>query len=200
MYIDGLLGRLKESGIGCYMGNSYVGGMGYADDIKLLCLSLNGMQQMVDMCFDYADVYNIKFNGSKSHMPLFNGRQCKDSQRTLIIDRVTIHCSESVSDLGHNVSINDKDSIAKSAQAIFWRSFNLLRSDLGHIYSFIKCNLFQQYCCPFYTAPLWSFSSEATEDICIVWRKALQMTWGLHPMSHCDILARLSNLKPLDVQ
>ncbi len=43
VYIDGLLARLKESGIGCYMGNSYVGGLGYADDIKLLCQSLNGM-------------------------------------------------------------------------------------------------------------------------------------------------------------
>ncbi len=136
VYIDGLLGRLKESGIGCYMGNSYVGGMGYADDIKLLCPSLNGMQQMVDMCVDYADEYNIKFKGSKSCMLLFKGRQCKNSQRTLSIDEVIIHCSESVSDLGHNVSINDKDSIAKSAKASFWRSFNLFRSDLGHIYSF----------------------------------------------------------------
>ncbi len=55
VYIDGLLRRLKESGIGCYMGNSYVRGMGFADDIKLLCPSLNGMQQMVDMSIDYAD-------------------------------------------------------------------------------------------------------------------------------------------------
>ncbi len=46
------------------MSNSYVGGMYYADDIKLLCPSLNGMQQMFDMCVDYADEYNIKFNGS----------------------------------------------------------------------------------------------------------------------------------------
>ncbi len=45
----------KESGIGCYMGNSYDGGMGYADDIKLLGPSLNCMQQMVDMCVEYAD-------------------------------------------------------------------------------------------------------------------------------------------------
>ncbi len=113
------------------MGNGYVGGIGYADDFKLLCLSLNGMQQMVDMCVDYADEYNIKFNGSKSCMLLFKGRQCKDSQRKLIIDGVTIHCSESVSDLGHNISTNDKDSIARSAKA----SFNLFRSDLMHIYS-----------------------------------------------------------------
>ncbi len=107
VYIYGLLGRLKESGIGCYMGNSYVGGMGYADDINLLCPSQNGMQQMVDMCVDYADEYNIKFKGSKSCILLFKGRQCKNSQRTLSIDEVTIHCSESVSDLGYNVSISD---------------------------------------------------------------------------------------------
>ncbi len=75
VYIDGLLGRLKESGIGCYMRNSYAGGMGYSDDIKLLCPTLNGMQHMVDMCIDYTDEYNIKFNGSKSHMLLFKGRQ-----------------------------------------------------------------------------------------------------------------------------
>ncbi len=75
-------------------------------------------------------------------MLLFKGRQCKNSQRTLSIDEVIIHCSESVSDLGYNVSINDKDSIAKSAKASFWRSFNLFRSDLGHIYSFINVNYF----------------------------------------------------------
>ncbi len=55
MHIDGLLGRLKESWIECYIANRYVGGMGYADDIKLLCLSLNCMQQMFDMCVDYAE-------------------------------------------------------------------------------------------------------------------------------------------------
>ncbi len=75
------------------------------------------------MFVEYADKYNIKFNCSKSHMLLFKGRQCKDSQRTLIIDGVTlrhtIHCSESDSDLGHNVSTNDKDNIAKSAKASF---------------------------------------------------------------------------------
>ncbi len=49
--------------------------------------------------------------------------KCKDSQRTLIIDGVIIHCRESVSDLGHNFSTNDKDSIAKSAKASFLEKF-----------------------------------------------------------------------------
>ncbi len=177
-----------------------LGDMGYTDDIKLLCPSLNGMQQMVDMCVDNADEYNIKFNGSRSCMLLFKCRQCKNSQRAVIIDGVTIHCSESVSELEYNVSTNDKDSIAKSAKASVWKNFNLFRSDLGHIYSLIKCKLFQQYCCSVYGAPLWSLNSEATEDICIAWRKALRILWGLHTMTQCDILAGLSNLKPPDVQ
>ncbi len=71
---------------------------------------------------------------------------------------------------------------------------------LGILIFFIKCKIFQQYCCSFYGAPLWSLNGEATEDTCITWRKALRMLWGLHPMTHCDILAGLSNLNPLDVQ
>ncbi len=34
----------------------------------------------------------------------------------------------------------------------------------------------------------------------IAWRKALWKLWGLHPITHCDILAGLSNPRPLDVQ
>ncbi len=135
--------------------------------IKLLYHSLNGMQQMLDRCVEYTGEYSITFNGSKSHMLLFNGRQCKDSKRTLIIDGVTIHCNESVSNLGHDVSTNDKDSISKSAKASLGISLNIFRSNLGHIYYFIKCKLLQQYCCSFYGAPLWSLNGEATEDICI---------------------------------
>ena len=35
-YIDGLLERLKQSGVGCHISRSYVGAFGHADDIALL--------------------------------------------------------------------------------------------------------------------------------------------------------------------
>ncbi len=41
VYIDGMLERLKTSGIGCYLSNSYVGGLAFADDVKMLCLTLS---------------------------------------------------------------------------------------------------------------------------------------------------------------
>ncbi len=35
VYIDGLMNILKNSGVGCYMGNKFMGGVSFADDIKL---------------------------------------------------------------------------------------------------------------------------------------------------------------------
>ena len=36
LYIDILLSRLKSCGFGCYIGQSFVGALGYADDVVLL--------------------------------------------------------------------------------------------------------------------------------------------------------------------
>jgi len=35
-YIDGLLRLLRESNVGCFIGNVFVGALAYADDIALL--------------------------------------------------------------------------------------------------------------------------------------------------------------------
>ena len=36
MYFDELLLKLKQSGIGCHLGNLYTGALEYADDVGLL--------------------------------------------------------------------------------------------------------------------------------------------------------------------
>ncbi len=33
--VDGLLNKVKNSEVGCYMGNKFMGGVSFADDIKL---------------------------------------------------------------------------------------------------------------------------------------------------------------------
>ncbi len=46
IYIDGMLFQLKESGIGCYIGDVYCGGLGYADDLTLLVPTIKGLKKM----------------------------------------------------------------------------------------------------------------------------------------------------------
>ena len=53
VYIDELLEKLKASKIGCHIGHHYVGALGYADDIILLCPSLAGLKKMIKICEDY---------------------------------------------------------------------------------------------------------------------------------------------------
>ena len=45
IYIDGLLTKLSESGVGCYMG--FLGALGYADDIVLIAPSPSAMRKLL---------------------------------------------------------------------------------------------------------------------------------------------------------
>ena len=47
IYIDDLLEKLKQNGIGCHIGHHFAGVYGYADDIILLCPSLAGLMNMI---------------------------------------------------------------------------------------------------------------------------------------------------------
>ncbi len=75
--MDGLFERLNESGIGCRMGNQYIGDLGYADDLTVMVPSLKGMQSLIHICEDYADEYDVLFNVSKSQFMIFKGRDCR---------------------------------------------------------------------------------------------------------------------------
>ncbi len=45
IYIDGLLKKLEQGGVGCYMGNKCVGGVSFADDIKLFTPTHHGLNK-----------------------------------------------------------------------------------------------------------------------------------------------------------
>ena len=63
VYVDELLEKLKINGAGCHIGHYYVGALGYADDIILLCPSLSGMHDMIKTCEEYAKDHQILLNG-----------------------------------------------------------------------------------------------------------------------------------------
>ena len=99
--------------------------------------------------------------------------------------------------LGHQISVVNKDSLVADATAKFWRGYNMFMADFGHIKTNVKCNLFKQYCCSYYGAPLWDLQSKSVGTICTAWRKALRKLWGLAPLTHGDVIALLSDSLPL---
>ena len=72
LYIDELFLLLKESAIGCHVGQTYVGAFGYADDIALAAPSLSSLKQMINICEQFAESHSITFNPSKTKLLCFN--------------------------------------------------------------------------------------------------------------------------------
>ena len=66
VYLDGLLCRLTESKIGCFIGNVFVDALAYADDIAFLASTTRAMRLMLGMCDYFGQEYAIVFNAKKS--------------------------------------------------------------------------------------------------------------------------------------
>ena len=61
-----LLMRLSLSGVGCYIGMSFVSTLAYADDIVLIATTPNATCKLLAICDDFAAQYDIVFTGDES--------------------------------------------------------------------------------------------------------------------------------------
>ena len=65
-YVNGLLCKLKDSGVGCHFGCEFVGSVCYADDLALLALSPSALRIMLIICDYFARDHGLKFNAAKN--------------------------------------------------------------------------------------------------------------------------------------
>ncbi len=49
-YLDELIKELLSAGIWCNVGHERFGCVSYAEDMKLFCPSIKGLQQMIEIC------------------------------------------------------------------------------------------------------------------------------------------------------
>ena len=50
IYFDELLKKLEANKVGCHIGNTFIGALGYADDVTLLAPSVNALESMIKTC------------------------------------------------------------------------------------------------------------------------------------------------------
>ena len=85
IYTDSLLKRLEESGVGCHMGGYFTGALEYADDTTLLSPSMFGLRTLSKVCEEYATEFDVTFNGEKSQLLFFRGRECVFSNLNMYV-------------------------------------------------------------------------------------------------------------------
>ena len=66
IYINELIRELEASGFGCYVGHTFYGAHGYADDLTLLALTAMALSSMLRICEDFGAHYDVLFNSKKT--------------------------------------------------------------------------------------------------------------------------------------
>ncbi len=89
VYLDELLVRLEKTNVGCYIGNKWYGGLGYADDMELQCPSIKGLQKLVSTCTEFGREYGVTYNSIMSMCIAF----CKGKARNVEeMPRIYLEC------------------------------------------------------------------------------------------------------------
>ena len=196
IYIDDLLLELKNSGIGCTVGNYYCGAFGYADDLILLCPTITGIEHMIKICELYADKHFIRFNGLKSKLLIYGEKM--DNPNIKVKGEVVPICTKAIY-LGNMLStISDSDMVNEGIKS-FNINLNIFLSKFGTCKVLVKNKLFNQYCCSYYGSQLWPLYNQDFKNVCTKWRKAIRRIWGLPFNTHCNLLPLISEQNPIEI-
>ena len=194
IYVDDLLEKLKNKGIGCHIGHIFVGALGYADDLILLCPTVAGLSVMIKICEDYANEHDILFNGKKSKYLVFGPYKYNHIVR--VNNEIVERCEKAVH-LGHVLHTGEKnDALIGDAMAKLNSSFHVFMSRFDSCNTTTKNKLFHQYCASMYGSQLWDLSK--SDKIFSKWRKYHRIVLGLVNTTHCDLIPLVADNLPID--
>ena len=195
IYMDELIGRLKESKLGCYVGHQFYGGFGYADDLQVLCPSIGGLQKMINICDAFGKEYDVTFNAKKT-LGICYGNVDSSLLRPIYLNGVAIKWHSDVKYLGNMLSHDLSDAAdIKLKKGSFITAVNKLNYVFKNADTLIKAKLLQTYCTAWYGCQSWQLGTSDANRLDIEWRKAVRRTLGLPARTRSALLPGLAGSK-----
>ena len=189
IYIDSLLQKLKESGLGCHVGRTFAGAFGYADDLALISPSLSGLRQMIKICEKYAIEYSIVFNPVKSKLMCFNSVSPDKPYITLCGKPVDVVDNDL--HLGNRIYNNIYTQCSNSMISDFYRRSNQVKANFRMCDSFTLSNLHSTFCNNFYGIELYNFNKAPLLNVYTARRKCMRVIFCLPNTTHNYIISNL---------
>ena len=199
VFIDDLLNKLQNSGFGCRMGHLYVGALGFADDLILLCPTEYGIQKMLKICESYAAEHDLIFNGAKSKLLIFNPQKVYESDPKLELNGELIPNVKSAVHLGNTLHVTNNQECIDEGIKKFNSQANMFLSRFKTCSPSVRSKLFQQYCMSLYGCQLWPLWSNKMDILKTKFSIALRRVWSLPARTHRDLLPLISGMQPLEV-
>ena len=197
IYMDGLMAKLENSGLGCHIGENFYGALCYADDLTLICPSVSGLQEMVNMCDKYGEECDVKFNEAKTVCITFSRKKVMP-KINISLGGKTLRNEETVTHLGVTVHHNlcDELAVRNICGDIIWRVNGLL-GNFKRLGPDLMCVLLNQQCIHLYRIENCVIQDKIIHPILVTWSKAVRSIWNLPNRAHSNILPILSGTRPL---
>lgn len=157
LYMEDLSVCLNACRTGCVVGDRIVNHLMYADDLVIFSPCTAGLQQLLNICSEYATMYDIKYNSKKSVIMIVRAKDDYHSQFPVfrLSGYALEECNE-IKYLGHIISndlCDDKDMYRQCRK--LYAQANMLRRKLHMCSAPVMIALFRSYCTCLYTAQLW---------------------------------------------
>ena len=201
VYMDELLIRLKNCGVGCYVGNQFMGAVAYADDVSILAPNVASLRQLLIICEKFAEDFDVKFNASKSVI-VVHGPDAVNRNINVHFMNETIPVTDYLSTskhLGIEIGNRNMQARVRSARAQLYGQTNVVLSQFNHVDRSIRYKLFKTYCVNLYGCELWDVSHPSFLQYCIAFRKSQRNVLNLPYRTHTKYLPHLSDDIPMDL-
>ena len=197
-YINDLFKDLRKTNIGCWLHGFYVGIIGYADDLLLLCPSLEGLQIMIKACEDYALKHNLQFSTDsniskcKTKCMAFNKNNIVSSN--MLLNGTALPWVSNCKYLGFN--INNHDNYIKLD--INCKKNEYIRKNIKLIHEFYYAHpvtvftLNKVYNTSFYGSQVWNLFSKESNHVFNAWNVSVREMYKLPRNSHRYLLEPLA--------
>ena len=155
VYLDGLIDQLKKKGLGCHFNGHFVGCFIYADDITLLAPSRDALNNMLDVCREYAEAYAILFNATKTKCMFFDRTHSTLFDKDIQLMGSPIGFVDKCKFLGFSISRDILNRDIQSSINTFNRKCNEVSLDFSILNSEIKSKPISIFCMDGQFMELW---------------------------------------------
>ena len=158
-----LLG-LARCGVGCHMSNAAMDNFSYADDLVVLAPTARGLNILLQVCKEFADLNDVKFNTEKSVCMAIRNRDMDPTRLpSIYLGNTVLTYVEEFKYLGHHINeaFTDDQDIQREMRSLYARGNTIIRK-LGFLPLDLKCSLFKSYCYSLSGASVWRDYKQAT--------------------------------------
>ena len=204
IFINDLLKKLTSMNPGVRIKDFHLNVLAYADDVNLISTTVAGLQKMIDECDNYAQMWRMKFNPTKTNIVCIGKHNCIKPPVWTLGDSV-VGLSDDTTVLGVNFTstLNSNMHIRSRTRKCQQGMFKL--SSMGVSYpglnSDVKAFLWNSIGCPILTYGMESLTLSDTDikGLKTSQGNIIKRIMGVNKRSHHSSLLKALGIPPVDM-